>query len=456
MLASSFLSSPPLLAQIDLLGQAVPVGGYISIWKSIVLLVLVLIWARLLTWTDKDTEAAMLPRMSLNVGFMLGFIFALALFFLLPGFAAGLVAFIVIFIIEVITYLVLRNNKVGLKDLKQQFKEWIGGFKPKGREKKAGKGEVTFIGKHGNLEPPEGENTQAERAGYDALQEIFADPIKKRADRIEAVAGEQRSSVRYFVDGMPYDGASVAKNDLATGIQLLKENLGLDTGDRRKPQSATMKVLVDGNKHELKVQTAGSTAGESLVVEINPKDRHELKIDQLGFTDEQLNAVRGIVTDLEGIVLVAAPRGQGLTTLEYAILRAHDAFLTHIQTVERSPQVELEGITQNALPSSASASEEAKQVNWVVSQEPEVIMVSHVEDPRSASDLVRFASHGKRAYVGLRAGSTFEALDQWRKLVGDDKKALSNLKMVIAGRVCENCAMRARSTTCPIRTRCAR
>ena len=337
----------------------------------------------------------MLPRVPLNTAFMVGFIVALGLFFFLPGFAAGFVAFMAVFVIEIITYLVLRNNKVGLKDLNQQFKAWIGGMKPKGKEKKGEKGEVTFIGKYGNLEPPEGENIAAEQAGYEALQEIFADPMKKRAEKIEAVAGEQRSSVRYWVDGMPYDGTAVAKNDLAMGIQLLKQNLGLDVGDRRKPQSATMKAMVDGSKHEMKVLTAGSTAGESLVVDINPKARHELKIDQVGFTNEQLQAVRDTITDTNGIVLIATPRGQGLTTLEYAILRAHDAFLTHIQTVERSPQVELEGITQNSIPTGASPSDEAKQVNWVVSQEPEVIMVSHVEDPRSASDLVKFASSGK-------------------------------------------------------------
>ena len=82
---------------------------------------------------------------------------------MLPGFAAGIVALVAIFIIEIITYLVLRNNKVGLGDLKTQFKDWISGFKPKGKEKKAVKGEVTLIGKHGNIDPPEGEGMQAER-----------------------------------------------------------------------------------------------------------------------------------------------------------------------------------------------------------------------------------------------------------------------------------------------------
>jgi general secretion pathway protein E len=62
-------------------------------------------------------------------------------------------------------------------------------------------------------------------------------------------------------------------------------------------------------------------------------------------------------------------------------------------------------------------------------------MVDKVDDPKSAAELIRFAGTGKRVYVGLRAGSTFDALALWRKLVGDDRQALKNLKMVVAGRV---------------------
>jgi len=35
-----------------------------------------------------------------------------------------------------------------------------------------------------------------EKAGYDALQEIFTDPLRKGAERIEVAAGENRSKPR--------------------------------------------------------------------------------------------------------------------------------------------------------------------------------------------------------------------------------------------------------------------
>ena len=90
---------------------------------------------------------------------------------------------------------------------------------------------------------------------------------------------------------------------------------------------------------------------------------------------------------------------------------------------------------QNALAANASPAEEAKVVNWVVSQEPDVLMVTSLEESRSAMDLAKFSADPRRVYVGMRAGSTLDALKQWRKLVGDDALAMKNLKMIVVGRL---------------------
>ena len=56
------------------------------------------------------------------------------------------------------------------------------------------------------------------------------------------------------------------------------------------------------------------------------------------------------------------PKGQGLTTLEYAVLRSHDAFLNHIQSIEREPESDVEGVTQAKLGTTPPPGEEAKAV----------------------------------------------------------------------------------------------
>jgi type II secretory ATPase GspE/PulE/Tfp pilus assembly ATPase PilB-like protein len=185
----------------------------------------------------------------------------------------------------------------------------------------------------------------------------------------------------------------------------------------------------------MEIQTAGSAAGEFLKILIDPKKRHAFRLEELGFSEDQLVKMQDLVKDPEGIVLVTAPKGQGLTSTMYGIMRAHDAFLTHIHTVERAPEEDIEGITQNPIAANATPDDEYKQVSWVCSQEPDMVVVTLVESPKSAQEIIRYADGGKRAYVGLRAGSTFQAIEQWRKLVGDDAAAMRNLRMVISGRV---------------------
>jgi type II secretory ATPase GspE/PulE/Tfp pilus assembly ATPase PilB-like protein len=141
--------------------------------------------------------------------------------------------------------------------------------------------------------------------------------------------------------------------------------------------------------------------------------------------------------------LVSAPKGQGLTALLYALIRNHDAFVYHVQTIERDPPIDLEGITQNKLASNAPAAEESKLAGWVVSNEPDVVMIGRIDDPRTATEMIKLGKAGKRVYVGMRAGNSLEAISAWRKLVGDDKAAASQLDLAISGRVvrrlCQAC-----------------
>jgi type II secretory ATPase GspE/PulE/Tfp pilus assembly ATPase PilB-like protein len=416
-----------------LIAQAVPVGGYVSVWKVLPVLIVLLIWARLLTWIDKDAPEVLLPRDLINAGMILGFIVAFALFLILPGFLIAFAVFFVIMLAEVGVYLGMRNSKVGLGDLQKQFKDWISGFGRKQKEIVAPLGDVLLINKSGNaIQAPEGEDP--DRAAYDAVQIILTEPLRRFAERVDVAQADGAWAVRYSVDGFPYASVTLDRAQADAAITYLKAIAGMNFEEKRKPQTGYMKVTVDGKKHDLEIQTAGSTSGEQMRVFIDQKKQHDRRLEQLGFTDQQIEQIRELIADPSGLVLVSAPKGMGLTSTLYGILRAHDAFLTHIHTLEPDPDIDLEGITQNELPKQANPQEDAKQVGWVISQEPEVIMISRLEDSRAAQELAAFASE-KRVYVGLRAGNTQDTLNAWRKLVGDDRKAMKNLKYIISGRV---------------------
>jgi len=421
------------MVQFVLLVASPAGGGYTNPIKLIVLLVIFGVWMRLLTWVDKDTVAANMPREPINIGMLVGLIGGLFLFFMLPGFVIGLLALLFVMALEAGVYLGWRFQKVGLADLKGEISGMGQSLKPAEKAVVARADQVQFYDRSDRLRAAP--TDEAELVIYQALQGVLEEPFRKGAEQIDILPAEGVMAVLYAVDGVAYRGQTIDRELGGEMITYLKQAAGLDVADKRRPQSGELKASYTGHRRELQVNTRGSTAGEQISMLADVKKRHDRKLEELGLAEDQLEILKDTISANAGVVLVTAPTGNGLTSLLYAIIRSHDAFLTHIQTIERNASADLEGIKQNKLPIAASGAEEAKLVSWVVDQEPDTIAVSSLQDSRSAQLLAKYAKKGKRVYVGMKASSTLDALAMWRKLMGDDPLALSQLTLIISERL---------------------
>lgn len=425
-------------ALTPLLAEIVSGGGYVSIFKSVVLMAVLLLWCKLLAWSSADAKAAHLPQATFNIGNLVGLVAAYAIVFLVPlTFWLILPIVLVIMAAEGAIYLYARNKVAGLTDLKQQWEDYKKGMK---RAKKSdAPGAVQLLAKSGPVPVPEGQSP--DRAAYDATQLALTDPLRKGADQVDLSPSGEGVKVKYIVDCVSYDLPAVL--DAASGpaaITYIKAAAGMNVDEKRKPQTGSMKLTIEGGeKREVKLQSAGSTAGEALRLMINPGKRHSRKLAEIGLSEGQLKTVKESIAERSGVVLLCTPKGQGLTQLMYGVIRGHDAFMEHMHSIERDPQETIEGLTPNVLPANATPDEEAAKLDWVVSQDADVVLMDRMESPKSAASAIRLITESedrpRRVYIGMRAGSTQEAIEQWRKLAGTDPQALSVLKMVICGRV---------------------
>jgi len=422
---------------------AVEVGQYLNAWKAIPLVVMLLVWGRLITWADKDSVKVHLPRVVMNIMQMATGIAGFFLFFVLPNFWIASSAMVVCVLAGTGAYFGMRAQKHGLGDLSGQFTDWVRSFATKEKKVKEVEDELMICDTNGNPVAAPSEDSP-ERGGYDAIQRLLIPALMKNAERIDLTPAEGGAKLVFHVDGMIYSGGTATKDIATMVIDFLKHTSGLKVEEKRKPQNGKLKTVFNGKKRELQITSSGSSAGESLMLQADLKKRHERRLENLGLLPEQEQLIRDAIADPSGIVLVAAPKQQGLTSLMYGILRGHDAFLSHILTVERHPDQDLEGITQNALAPGATPADEYKQVSWTFSQEPDVVAITSIEEPQSAREAARFGA-GKRVYIGIRAADTLSAIQQWRKWIGDDEVALANLRLVVAGRLvrklCPQCKL---------------
>lgn len=425
-----------LLVDAHLLAATPSFGPYVAWWAALAFLIPFFVWVRLLTWIDKDVRRVMLPRETTNGAMMSALLLGVAAFFLLPGLPLALGVFLVFMVGSLAGYVGVRSKKADTDDLKKSLAdEFLGRFKGDGKDKvdDSPAGDFTFTPKTGlAIRQPDVEDPN--RVGYDALASILLEPLIKGAHTIELSPGGEQSTSRYLIDGIAYEGARVDKAQAAEAIAMVKRCFGGDVDERRKPQGGKFKMAFGSEKHEVQARTQGSSAGEALRIELDITGRYQGKVEEMGFVADQLQFMAD-QRDNGGVVVIATPKGQGLTSLEYAMLRNHDAFISQLMTVERHAPIDMEGVAQNKLDADASPEAEAQMVGWITSQVPGVVVLSNPQSRDSVRDLIRFADDEHRVYVGLKAGDVFEAVESWRKLVGDDALAMGKLRFVVAGRL---------------------
>ena len=184
----------------------VTAGDYLSWIKALPVVVILLAWARAMSWADKDALEARLPREGIMTGLLGGLVVGFALFVLLPNFLVALAALLGVVGVEAAVYLSMRNKAVGLKDLKGDFILWVKSVGRKPQEVEEVSGAVQFVGPTGALLPAPKKNSP-DVESYEGIQRMLTDPLNNNADVVEVAPSENGSTVKYSVDGVVYTGA---------------------------------------------------------------------------------------------------------------------------------------------------------------------------------------------------------------------------------------------------------
>ena len=148
--------------------------------------------------------------------------------------------------------------------------------------------------------------------------------------------------------------------------------------------------------------------------------------EQLGLTRE----VQALATEPQGIVLVAAPRGGGKSTLLSAlvdVVNKHRA--EFVITLER--QIRLVHDNQSALISqrevSVGADDSVTAARSALRENPDVLVVDDLVSPQMVPLLLNAASQGLLVFVSITASSTTDAIQRFIELApAEGRKAVQN------------------------------
>lgn len=424
----------------DLLLIAVEYGGYVSIVKLVVLLLLYVLWLLLVGWAHRDAQAVA-TNVPLWIGLILGAgAFGILLWWLIPFFIGGLIAFLALVGPVGLAYVRHRNSRV-LDFDRVLTLEHIKSLIAKS-DKLDAMENFLFITVNNN-EVPAPEPRTPMFFGYRTAYDLLTDAMWRRASTIALAPKGENYEVTYFIDGAATKQPAAPREQTEYLIHFVKELAGLDSSEKRKPQKGKFRTTQNKQNADWEVVTAGSTAGEQVRLKQISKE-HDLRLNELGLAADQQEQLSRMADRRQGVFLVTGPAKSGVTTTLYALLRNHDAFLNSVHTLEKQPPAQLQNITQNIfkLTDSGTATY-AKRLQTLVRMGCDIIGLGECEDSDTAKVASAAAKDGKLVYIVLNADSVLQALGKWIKMVGDKRLiaetlvGISNQRMVRV--LCEEC-----------------
>jgi type IV pilus assembly protein PilB len=237
------------------------------------------------------------------------------------------------------------------------------------------------------------ENLQLTTTASQFLEIFFGGAVLLRASDIHLEPEEHFLKLRYRIDGVLQDMLHINKSlqrQIITRIKILAK-LKLNVENQAQDGRITFTYL--GGPIDVRVSVLPSAYGEEVVMRLLGNNNSELKLDSLGFRQEQKEIVEKILQRPNGMVITTGPTGSGKTTSLYAFLNELNEPGVKIITLEDPVEYKLEGIVQTPIDHNVDFNF-AKGLRAILRQDPDIVMVGEIRDQETAEVAMQAALTG--------------------------------------------------------------
>ena len=264
--------------------------------------------------------------------------------------------------------------------------------------------------------------------------------IQRRASDIHVETQDDAVHVKYRIDGVLQPAMRpIDRRFHSTIISRIKVMAELDIAEKRVPQDGRFKLRLPGKTIDFRVSIMPSVHGEDSVIRILDKESiseqfKELRLDILGFPEQELKRFRKYIAEPYGMVLVTGPTGSGKTTTLYAALSEIKTPEDKIITIEDPVEYQLRGITQIPINEKKGLTF-ARGLRSILRHDPDKIMVGEIRDNETAQIAINSALTGHLVFTTVHANNVVDVLGRFLNMGVEPYQFVSALNCVLAQRL---------------------
>jgi general secretion pathway protein E len=266
------------------------------------------------------------------------------------------------------------------------------------------------------------------------VNHMISQAAKAGASDIHIEPFQDSLKIRFRIDGILYERLFPPKGIQSALVSRIKVMANMNITEKRVPQDGRAQVRIGSQEIDLRISTVPTGFGERLVMRLLNKSGYFLALSEFGMSPSNLDRLRTIIRQTNGIVLVTGPTGSGKTTTLYAGLSEINSPDKNIITIEDPVEYNLEGIGQIQVNTKTGVSF-AGGLRSIVRQDPDVILVGEIRDIETASIAIQSALTGHLVFSTLHTNDAAGAVTRLADLGVEPYLISSSVNTVIAQRL---------------------
>ncbi len=276
----------------------------------------------------------------------------------------------------------------------------------------------------------------------DIMTVVMAASLQFSTSDVHVEAEEKKVIVRFRVDGLLQEVASVPHEMWKRIISRIKLISGLKINVTERPQDGRFTIFLKNGDTDVRVSTIPTNWGESVVMRILKPSAINVDFGKLGFRPLAQKKLEREMEKPHGMIITTGPTGSGKTTTLYAILRTLNKADVKILTLEDPIEYKLEGINQSQIDHTKQYTF-ANGLRSILRQDPDIVMVGEIRDLETAETAINAALTGHLMLSTLHTNDAAGALPRFISM-GVKPFLLSPSMNAIIGqrllrKICETC-----------------
>lgn len=258
--------------------------------------------------------------------------------------------------------------------------------------------------------------------------------MRARASDVHIEPQEKLTRVRYRIDGILQEKLTIPHDLHDSLISRIKILCGMKIDEKRIPQDGRFNFKAGDNEVDLRVSSLPTTWGEKIVMRLLKKSGGVPELSELGLRGQGLKTLQEAILRPHGIVIICGPTGSGKTTTLYSLLSQISTSKVNVVTLEDPVEYKIPGVNQVQINPAAGLTF-ASGLRSFLRQDPNIILVGEIRDQETADLAIQASLTGHLVFSTLHTNDAAGALPRLLDMSAEPYLLSSSMTAIVAQRV---------------------